>query len=100
MDRLQRAVAGWVGPVLYVLPILEVWLLSRMSKDGADAFLVILQVLWGVCLAVAGTVCVRRARRAGSEAEPHAPDDGADPATSPSRVTPRSLPTPRRRGNH
>jgi hypothetical protein len=100
MERLQRAVAGWVGPVLYVLPLLEVWLLSRMSKDGADAFLVVLQVLWGACLVVVGTVCVRRARQAGPEVEPGTEVDEQDLPASPSRVTPRPPPAQRRRGDH
>ncbi|WP_354698420.1 hypothetical protein DSM112329_04098 [Paraconexibacter sp. AEG42_29] len=37
---------GWFGAVAYALPILEVWLLTRLSEDGADVFLVALQVVW------------------------------------------------------
>lgn len=39
---------GWFGSVAYALPIVEVWLLTRLSEDGARAFLVVLQVLWVV----------------------------------------------------
>lgn len=70
LDRLQRAVAGWVGPAVYALPILEVWLLSRMGDRGADALLVVLQVCWAVCFAGVLLICARRWRAPGSERGP------------------------------
>ncbi|MCW2957423.1 MAG: hypothetical protein JWP18_226, partial [Solirubrobacterales bacterium] len=77
LDRLQRAVAGWVGPVVYALPILEVWLLSRMGETGAKALLVALQVGWGLCFAAVLVVCARRWRL--PDAAPEGGRDGGRP---------------------
>jgi hypothetical protein len=108
MDRLQRAVAGWVGPAVYALPIVELWLLSRMGEDGAGAFLVVLQVLWGVCVVVMCGVCVRRVRPSGvQEPAERAEDEPAARLVSDRRLA-RLVParraarpvSSRRRGDH
>jgi len=93
MDRLQRTVAGWVGPVVYALPILQVWLLTRLDEDGADAFLVVLQVLWVVSLAGVVVVCGRRWRPPEIEDAPVV-SEASRPAAA------RGAPTRRRRGDH
>lgn len=97
MDRLQRAVAGWVGPVVYALPIVEVWLLMRLDEDGSSAFLVVLQVLWVGALGVVTVACARRWH-------PPQEDVTSEPAAAaarpPSRAVSRSGPPPRRRGDH
>lgn len=92
MDRLQRSVAGWVGPVVYALPIVEVWLLMRLDEDGSSAFLVVLQVLWVGALGVVTVACARRW---------HPPQDDAPPE-HPAPAQPRRLTeaNPRRRGDH
>lgn len=62
---------GWLGAVAYALPILEVWLLSRLSEGGASVLLVALQVLWVLALIAVLDRCVRgsRAFRAMAAAE-------------------------------
>jgi hypothetical protein len=104
LDRLQRAVAGWVGPVVYALPILEVWLLSRMSDHGASVLLVALQVGWAACLVTVLIICARRSRV--PEAGP-APEQVPEPAERPAAPRrPRPVPSrtrppaARRRGDH
>jgi hypothetical protein len=53
---------GWFGAVAYALPILEVWLLTRLSERGASALLVVLQGLWVVALLAVLHRCVRGSR--------------------------------------
>lgn len=78
---------GWLGALAYALPILEVWLLTRLSEDGATRFLVLLQALWVLALLVVLDRCVRgsRAFRAAADARPvNGPEgDGEEIATSP-----------------
>jgi hypothetical protein len=59
---------GWFGAVAYALPILEVWLLTRLSDRGATVLLVALQVLWVLAFLAVLDRCVRgsRAYRAGA----------------------------------
>ncbi len=110
LDRLQRAVAGWVGPVVYALPILEVWLLSRMGDDGANALLVVLQVGWALCFGVVLLICGRRWRAPGppegtlvaaAEAElAGGPDDAGRRPAAPSRPASRPRPVAGSDGAH
>lgn len=113
LDRLQQAVGGWVGPAVYTLPILEVWLLSRMGETGATAMLVALQVGWALSFVVLVMICGRR-WRAPAVAHPvatGAEDTSPECATASSSQT-RSLGlssgarrtttrrSPRQRGDH
>lgn len=50
---------GWFGAVAYALPILEVWLLTRLSERGASVFLVALQVVWVIALLGVLDRCLR-----------------------------------------
>jgi hypothetical protein len=66
---------GWFGAVAYALPILEVWLLTRLSDEGTDVVLVALQVLWVIALLAVLDRCLR-----GSKAYRAAADARADEA--------------------
>jgi hypothetical protein len=59
---------GWFGAVAYALPILEVWLLTRLTDHGATVPLVALQGLWVLAFLAVLDRCVRgsRAYRAGA----------------------------------
>jgi hypothetical protein len=72
---------GWFGAVAYALPILEVWLLTRLSEHGASVLLVALQVLW--VLALIGVVHRSlRGSRAFREAKAAAARERAAAATT------------------
>ena len=106
---------GWLGAVAYALPILEVWLLTRLSESGATRFLVLLQVLWVLALLVILDRCVRgsRAFRAAADAQPvdgfegegggiatSSGDPGGGPPSPRSAVRSRRLITTDRRRSH
>jgi hypothetical protein len=70
---------GWFGAVAYALPILEVWLLGRLSDRGASALLVALQVLWVLAFLAVLDRCLRgspawRRARAAAAAHPQGAD--------------------------
>lgn len=81
---------GWFGAVAYALPILEVWLLTRLSEDSANVMLIALQVVWVVALIGVTDRCVRgsRAFRAAGEAAKLAAAEEAVRAAEPEEARP------------
>ncbi|UTI66382.1 hypothetical protein NBH00_09265 [Paraconexibacter antarcticus] len=100
---------GWFGAVAYALPILEVWLLGRLSERGATALLVVLQVAWVLALlavldrCLRGSPAWRRARDAAAAeaalAESAAIDPDAEASPRPAAARPRRLTVERRRSH-
>lgn len=96
---------GWFGAVAYALPILEVWLLGRLSDRGASVLLVALQVLWVLALLAVLDRCVRGSpawRRAKAAAIAEAAMGGSPAEVTPARegpARPRRLGVERRRSH-
>lgn len=68
---------GWFGAVAYALPILEVWLLTRLSERGATALLVALQAAWVVALIFVVDRCLRGSKAYRVAAAERAADEAA-----------------------